>query len=156
MPKTLPETGTPAEVETRPPEVQPPAIRTPIVRWMTWLIGLAILAVGAALVVDALSQDTTTPGEIDPHDSPEILRTAVPVPAADITTSPFAEVSEYGSPEALRVDPPAVTESDPRTNPEIRTPFSPIDRFVSPEARSPAPLVTVDPHESPEVLRTEP
>lgn len=167
MPTTLPKPGTgtrpPTEVGFRPPGAPPPLKRTPIVRWMAWLVGFAILAVAAALLVNAFGEETVAPGEseIDPHDSPEILRTAVPAPAAAPALSPFSEVDVQRSPEALRPAPAAaVTPPDPHVNPEILiTSLSGIGTYQSPEALRAVPARAVtppDPHESPEVLHIEP
>jgi hypothetical protein len=97
-------TGAPVR-EHRPlerPIKKAPEPRRPFVRWMGWLLG-AILIVGAAggiwWAIDYFGEDLTTPpiAEIDPHESPEIMRALPPV------IPRLGDIDPHESPEIMRV-----------------------------------------------------
>ena len=103
MPQTLPkpeaDTRTAPPVETYTSRILPPTKRTPFVRWMAWLVGFALLIVVAGLVVNAVTEDSALPGviDIDPHESPEILRTLT------LQAQAVGDIDPRESPEVLRI-----------------------------------------------------
>ena len=113
-------------IERRTPVVEgpilpePPVRPTPrYVRWLAWLLGIA-LVVGARIVVwRAIDEPETPPiASIDLHDSPEVHWVLSPI------TPPIGAIDPHDSPEILRlaeneVSAPQAATIDPHQSPEI-------------------------------------
>ena len=112
-------------VEERPSrEVLPPRKAPPFVRWLAWIVGILLVAGTAGLVWwnVTTSEELVAPpiASIDPHQSPEILRTQVPGPAAPS----IASIDPHQSPEILRIQvlapvAPSIASIDPHQSPEV-------------------------------------
>ena len=124
-PTTVEDHELPPLAVERPTEFTPaPAFAksSRLIRWMGWLLGAVILIGGGGLVWWIMSQgeEVIAPTAVDPHVSPEVLRTWAPGAAP-------GEIDPHVSPEVLRTWTPGVApgEIDPHVSPEIlrsRTP----------------------------------
>ena len=140
-------------VEERPSrEVLPPRKAPPFVRWLAWIVGILLVAGTAGLVWwnVTTSEELVAPpiASIDPHQSPEILRTQVPGPVAPS----IASIDPHQSPEILRTQvpgpaAPSIASIDPHQSPEILR-----IQVLAPVAPS---IASIDPHQSPEVVRIQ-
>ena len=125
------------EAQRKPARIEPPPTSGPRpIRWLPWLAGIIVVVAMATVVAALLTRgddaaespaatDLTAPAlsAIDPHQSPEILRTLVTIPTA-----------------------PSLADIDPRISPEV---FVTATATGAPTGPS---MADIDPHISPEVF----
>ncbi len=119
-----PETRERPSDRMRPTPVPPPEV-SKYVRWLAWLVGVLVLLGTVALIwwgFGVQEDQLVAPGieNIDPHESPEILRTNIP----GLTAPGIENIDPHESPEILRTNIPGLTAPgieniDPHESPEM-------------------------------------
>ncbi len=125
-------TGTAVLDERQPTKEQPQPVITPpepsrFVRWLAWIVVVMAVVGTAGLiwwsVANPVEEQLVAPPieSIDPHQSPEILRTWVPV---SLVAPAIGLIDPHESPEILRTGVsgsvvPSISSIDPHESPEI-------------------------------------